>query len=198
MNVYSISLHFHLQCADNIRRMIRLRKYTVATLCLQTQSCIFKEIHHILVGKSVKTAVHEFLIGYHILEKFIHVTGIGDVASAFSRDESFFPSFSFFSNTWTSLPFSPQRSMRTYRQLRLLRSVLYSFDPYLIFYRLQFISGINLIFVQMSSSVSSVSMTSSCFFIQSATTSALITLSGATRESTIDAISLLAIRLQEE
>ena len=76
--------------------MIRLRKYTVATLRLQTQSCIFKEIHHILVGKSVKTAVHEFLIGYHILEKFIHVTGIGDIASAFSRDEKLLSKFFIF------------------------------------------------------------------------------------------------------
>ena len=96
MDVYSISLHFQLQCADNIRRMIRLRKYTVATLCLQTQSCIFKEIHHILVSKSVKTAVHKLLIGYHILEKFIHVTGIGDIASAFSRDEKLLSKFFIF------------------------------------------------------------------------------------------------------
>src|SRR5699024_255808 len=51
---------------------------------------------------------------------------------------------------------------------------------------------------QISSSVSSVDITSFCFVIHSATIRELIPLSGATRESTIDAISLRAIRLQEE
>ena len=96
MDVHTVSLHFHLQCADHIRRMIRLWKYTVATLSLQTQTCIFKEIHHILIGKSIKTAVHEFLIGYHILEKLFYITGIGDVASAFSCDKKLLSKFFIF------------------------------------------------------------------------------------------------------
>ena len=50
----------------------------------------------------------------------------------------------------------------------------------------------------LQTSSSSVFATFLRFFMQSATISALMTLSGATRESTIEAISLSAIRLQEE
>ena len=51
---------------------------------------------------------------------------------------------------------------------------------------------------QISSSVSQCRYHFFLLFIHSATIRELITLSGATRESTIDAISLRAIRLQEE
>ena len=54
--------HLLLHCTDDIRRMVRYRKYPVSTLYLRPYAKPLKKLYHIPVGTPVKTAVQKFRI----------------------------------------------------------------------------------------------------------------------------------------
>ena len=70
----------------NVRGVVRDGKDPVSPLSLDRAAVVSHELHHLLLVVAVYRAVQEFGIRHDVTHKFLGITGIREVAPAFSRD----------------------------------------------------------------------------------------------------------------
>ena len=79
------------QCFGHIRRVIGNRKRPFASFDLDPAAPAFEIVYDRCGIKGIDTAVEKFGIGYHILEEFLRITGIGQVAAPLPGDIDLLP-----------------------------------------------------------------------------------------------------------
>ncbi len=87
-----------IQCCDHVRGMIRLGENPFSPFFLQLASGAFQKLHYALVVKGRIGTVKEFAVCYNMIEKFIPVTTVSNIASAFSGNVDFLAGFFIFLN----------------------------------------------------------------------------------------------------
>ena len=89
-HLYAPFLHGIAQGIDHIKGTIRFRKHAVSPLRLQSQSLILQKLHHALAVKAVERTVQKLWIAHGMVQQIFHITVIGHIAAALSRDHQLF------------------------------------------------------------------------------------------------------------
>ena len=88
--------HLSRECSDHVRRMIGQRKDSLPPLHLGLRAVLLEEGNRILIGEAIERTVEKFAVAADVVEKFLHLARIREIATALSCDVQLFSAFFIF------------------------------------------------------------------------------------------------------